>query len=146
MIPQRRELTTALAATLATGTGKPVGVGKAPEAWDLAVGYYVLYSIDGGEFYGPPLTAPESDGEIVYQVTSVGSRQDHVEWLSDRARATLLGRDSGGAFQVVIAPPAGWVVADRRSEGGFSGASYDGLPPNQVWSGIERYVICVTPA
>ncbi len=143
-VPDRQLVTSALLTMLAAGTGKPVGDHKAPLA--TAPPYSVLYSIPGGGFWGAALVGPDADADFVYQVDSVGLKRNQAEWLADRVRRSVLARSSSGAFQVTITPPAGLKVADRLPDGGPGGVQVAGVPPHEVFSVAERFVLRVVPA
>lgn len=130
-VPTRRELNDSLRTLLATATGRPIGVVRAPyknsDVTQVAdVPYAIIYPIVGGNFSGSPLFHPEEDAAFTYQVTSVGLRDDQAEWMADSVRVGLLGRGSDGNFvnamtvpnmTVVMreptGPPGGLTVVDR---------------------------------
>lgn len=144
MIPlATRDLTSALIAMLQTATARPVGDGEVPQGFTIEQGYYIVYGIpNDGYFDG--LEAAGQDADVVYQVTSVGKRRDHADWLADRARLTILAR-TGPTFQVAFVPPAGMKVIDRRPDSGLPGTPVSqGTPPNQRWQVAERFVLSVT--
>jgi hypothetical protein len=95
----RGAFTTALAAMLAAATGKPVGRSRIPSS---APPYYLLAFIDQS-VSGAPLADLNEDASLVYQVTCVSGPDparpgstgspEQVDWLADRARAAILGRD-----------------------------------------------------
>lgn len=68
----------------------PAQGGKTPN-----LPYFIVYPIEGGDFYGPPLGDPESSATLVFQVTSVGDSPKQVEMVADRIRRTLLARADG---------------------------------------------------
>lgn len=143
-VPDRQLLTTALLTMLVSGTGKPVGDHKAPLSTDPP--YCVLYSIPGGGFWGAGLVAPDADADFVYQVDSVGLKRNQAEWLADRVRRSMLARSASGAFQVTLTPPTGLKVADRLPDSGPGGVQVSGIPPHEVFSVAERFVLRVVPA
>lgn len=142
-VPDRQLITTALVAMLGTGTGKAIGDHKAPT---LTPGqpYAIVYALTSAEFWGPGLVAPESSGDFVYQVDSIGATRAQAEWMGDRVRRTILAR-ANGAFQVAFPVVAGWTMADREHAGG-GGVDVAGVPPNEVFTVPERYTLRVTPA
>jgi hypothetical protein len=77
------------------GAGVNVGDGKAPEG---PLPYAVVYDIAGPPLSGT-LEEPNEDGELVYQVTCVGSTAEQARWMCDKVITTLL---------------AGLTVAGRR--------------------------------
>lgn len=94
-----RLFTNALAATLAAGTGKPVGRGRRPDGDPDH--YYILYRLPR-QTDGAPVTDLNEDATITYQITCVSAKdtglpgsfgtQDQLEWLEDKAREVVLGR------------------------------------------------------
>lgn len=102
-VPARRKLNTAVLALLRTATGRPLEMVRAPfKNGDVEqvedVPYGILYPIPGGGFSGSPLYHPDEDASFVYQVTSVGLRDDQAEWMADKVREAMLGRDDQGSF------------------------------------------------
>lgn len=95
-----RLVTNALKALLAEGSEKPVGEGVKPEGDPSE--YYILHFIDR-QTYGAPYADLNEDCTLIYQVDSVSGRdvtdpdsygtQDQMEWLVDKAREVLIGRD-----------------------------------------------------
>lgn len=63
--------------------------------------YVVVYVVPEGEPSGP-VDAPDADGSIVWQLTSVGEGAEQALLTADRARSAVLGRTL--------------VVPDRRFE------------------------------
>lgn len=146
MTPDIREITDWFL-SLIGGTGKPVGNHEIPELPNTKSPHFIVYSIPGGGFSGPALTAPHADAEMVFQVTSVGWQPQQAQWMAALARRTVIDRTAGGAFQVAgPTPPTGWVVNDRRPLGGPGGVDSEGNLPHRVYSVVDRYVVCVTPA
>lgn len=142
--PARQLLGSNLVTAVATATGKPCGDAKAP--LDVAPPYAVVHTISGGGYWGPGLVAPEDSADWVYQIDAVGDRRDQAEWLADKIRLTVLGRDAAGAFLTAISEPSGLRIIDRRSDGGAGGVEVEGTPPHEVYTASERYVVSVTPA
>lgn len=97
-----RVFTNALQAMLATGSGKPVGKGRRPDGTPGS--YYILYRVDR-QTDGAPYTDLNEDATLVYQITAVSGpdpndpdsygTQDQLEWLEDKAREVILGRNPG---------------------------------------------------
>ncbi|MGI8426217.1 MAG: hypothetical protein ACR2M4_06395 [Actinomycetota bacterium] len=146
-ILDRREFTANLRTALATATGRPIGNHVAPDppagANSPSVPYGILYAVGGGGFGGPEFASPTADAAVVYQVTSIGIRPDQVEWLADRVRKTILGRDVNGAFVTAITAPTGYVLGDRWPD---AGAGPIDPGDNSLYSLAERYVFWLTPA
>lgn len=60
--------------------------------------YAIVQPLEGGDLYGPPLTAPEADAELPYQITCVGVDHRSATWVADEVRTVMCGRDSHGVF------------------------------------------------
>ena len=139
MTPDRRPVTEALVAFLATATGKPVGRATAPLGVDgtpAAPPFAVVYPLPGGDTWGPVYDAPDAGAQLPYQVTSVGLRADQAEWLADKVRQAMLGRTNGALTPLVV---SGVTVLDR-SITGYGGAVVDG----DVVSVPDSYLVHVT--
>jgi hypothetical protein len=100
-VTARLPVTRALAALVEQTTGRPCGIGELPRVqgksgWEPAAVPYTILDSLLAEFTGPPLWDWHADAAWSYQVTSVGQRADQVEWLADRVRAGLVGRDGDG--------------------------------------------------
>jgi hypothetical protein len=106
---------------------------------DAALPYVVVYAIMGGELSGPPLTNPEADAELIYQVTSVGGTPTQATWMDDKVRALVVGRTSTGDFTTPLSVPNG-VVVDRQSLSGSSGPTATG----SLWQTVPRYGVRVS--
>ncbi|MFJ6136484.1 hypothetical protein [Kitasatospora sp. NPDC092286] len=138
---QGRVVSLALRDALAAGTGRSCGYGAAPVAADKPTGntipYSVLYPL-GGTSSGPPFGDQAGDGRMVYQITSVASTAEQVEWMADKVRATLLAVGPKGGFVTPIVP-AGHTVIGREidKEDGQSVA-------NGVYSYVTRVLLHVT--
>ena len=144
----RLPVTRALAALVEQTTGRPCGMGELPRVqgksgWEpAAVPYTILDSLPA-EFTGPPLWDWHADAAWSYQVTSVGERADQVEWLADRVRAGLVGRDDDGWAHDLRIPQLR--VIDREltyDAGGEPSVSAAGA----IVSYVQRVTITVTPA
>lgn len=142
--PDRDPVTQALKVFLANETGKLVGVCEAPSGATPADGFYVLYPMPGGSVSGT-LGEPDRQASLVYQVTSVGKRDDQVQQLADRAYDVVLDRAASGAFENALAP-AGAAVIDRAPQGGRGGIEPEGSGPERVLSIPEAFVITVEPS
>lgn len=84
--PLVRKHTSAVIATL-EALGLKVGDAKAPAGGPP---YVVVYPIPGGRAAGT-LGEPESDAELIYQVTCVATTRYQAEWLVDEAMGLLDG-------------------------------------------------------
>jgi len=139
-----RVFTNALAAALAAGSGKPVGRGRRPDG--NPDHYYILYRLprqtDGAYF-----TDLNEDATITYQVTCVSAQdtgvpgsfgtQDQLEWLEDKAREVILGRDpvTRDWLHDITAP--GIRVLARRADVEAGGTSD---PTDGIMSSASRFV------
>ncbi|MEU0722878.1 hypothetical protein [Streptomyces sp. NPDC006140] len=149
MTVARLPVTRALAALVEKATGRPCGVGELPRVqgtsgeWKpAAVPYTILDSLPG-EFSGPPLWDWHADAVWTYQVTSVGEREDQVQWLADRVRAGVVGR-SGDQWTHDLRVPEARVI-DRELDhdaGGEPSVSAAGV----IVSYVQRFTITVTSA
>lgn len=119
---------------------------KVPADADLAKGYGIVYTIDGGGYTGPPWWAPESTGVLVFQVTSTSTTKGGAQWLADRVRLSILSRADAGGFQVAFAPPVGWKITNREPDGPLPGVDIAGDSKNRVFSIPERYRFHVEPS
>ncbi|MGW1468552.1 hypothetical protein ACWCPT_29925 [Streptomyces sp. NPDC002308] len=145
----RRPFTTALAALLVSATGMPVGRGRMPDA---APPYLLLYSLDGATT-GAPFADEHEDASFVYQVTCVSGPDpsrpgsagavDQVEWLADKVKRAVLGRDTGtGRWAVPLAIPGVKVMC--RDPDVEPGATND--PADAIISYVIRFRFDLTPA
>ena len=105
-LPILADHTAGLLAALVAGLAVPVGDGDA-EALDPP--YVVLYRLSGGVSDGP-ITDPDIDVEIPYQLTSVARTSAAAEYLADQARAaaqtlTVAGRRVLAVYPLPASPP-----------------------------------------
>lgn len=142
-VPDRRLLTDAVIAAVASATGKPCGDHRAPVGVDPP--YTIVWSIPGGRYWGPWLSAPDSCADFVVQVDSVGRQRAQADALAAQVRDLMLDRSGSGAL-AVITPPPGWRIADRSADGGPPGVDVGGDSPHYVFSVPERFVLRVVPA
>ena len=97
---ERLPVTMALSALLTSATSIAVGRGSKPP--NAAPPYYLLHAMPAA-FSGAPFTDLNEDSSLVYQVTSVSGPDpitpdshgvaDQAEWMADKARTAILGRD-----------------------------------------------------
>ncbi|MDN0193917.1 hypothetical protein [Streptomyces sp. S.PNR 29] len=148
MSAPRLPVTRALAALIEKATGRPCGIGELPRVqlesgeWEPAGAPYTVLDSLPGEFSGPPLEDWHADAAWGYQVTSVGEREDQVQWLADRVRAGIVGRASGRWAYDLHIPQAR--VIDRELDheaGGEPSLSAAGA----IVSYVQRFTITVTP-
>lgn len=111
-----------------------------------ASSYYMLSQIGGGSFSGPPLTAPEIDEEIVYQLDAVAARRDQAQLMADRGKELMVGRDATGALRFALTMPGGWVESGRIRNDVPGGVDQEGAPPSVVYTAPNRYTVQVTPS
>lgn len=131
-------------AVLLEDIGRPVGRSRVPtlptdDQVDADPPYIILYPITGGEFWGAPLTAPEDAAGLVYQVASIGLRQDQAQWMADQARLKLIDRNDQGGYISTLSIP-GLHVVMRTVEGPPSGPIQEG----KIWQVVEDYKITVS--
>ena len=105
---------------------------------DAPLPYAIVYAIDGGDIYGPPLTDPEGDVECIFQVTCVGGTSAQAILVADEVRTTVLGRNPTGTFLTPLELPAGEVI-DRQSAFGMPGTSRTG----KLWNAFPRFTLYV---
>ena len=96
----RLPVTMALSALLTSATSIPVGRGSKPP--DVAPPYFLLHTVTA-QTGGAPFADLNEDSSLVYQVTSVSGPDpvkpdshgvaDQAEWMADKARTAILGRD-----------------------------------------------------
>ncbi|WP_172387350.1 hypothetical protein [Streptomyces sp. MNP-20] len=135
-----RIISLAVQAMLSSATGRSCGYGSAPTASSTptgaAVPYSVLYPV-GSTSDGPPFGDASADARIVYQVTSVATTAEQVEWMADKVRTGMLAQTPRGYAHAITAP--GYVVMSREldKEEGVTAAS-------GVYSYIQRFAIEVT--
>lgn len=80
-----RDHTDALLGVLAA-TGKDIGDAQTPP--DAALPYIVLYPMPGSTRSGP-ISDPNADAELLYQITCVGATREQAEWMRDAAAAAM---------------------------------------------------------
>jgi hypothetical protein len=143
-----RLFTNALHGLLTTGTGKPVGRGRRPDG--NPADYYILHRIDRITS-GAPFTDLNEDATLIYQVTSVSGpdpadpasfgTEDQLEWLEDKARQAILGRDPATGLWLHPLTVPGIKVMSRRPDveaGGTPDAE------NGIMSSASRFAFDLT--
>lgn len=153
----RRPVTTAVAAMLATASGMPVGRGRIPRSTAdptklVDPPYYVLYLVDAA-LGGAPLADDNEDLTLIYQVTSVSGPNpaepgssgttDQTEWMADKARKAFLARDPGTGLWVNTLTVAGAKVTGRRLDTEPGGTND---PADAIISYVQRFGIDLTSA
>lgn len=106
--------------------------------------YVVLYQVAGGGSSGPPLTAPDADAEIVFQLDGVGQIRGSAQWARDWACNVLIGRNPDGSFKVALDLPADLAVCDRLLDETMSGVDREGTPPNATFTAAQRVRVAIT--
>ncbi|MER6131902.1 hypothetical protein [Streptomyces sp. NPDC001815] len=135
-----REVSLAVQKTLAASTGRSCGYGTAPTSSSTPTGttvpYGVLYPL-GVTTSGPPYGDGDADARVLFQVTSVASTAEQVEWMADKVRTALLARSKGIYSNAITV--AGYAVMGRELDK-EEGISVSG----GVYSYVQRYVLTVT--
>ncbi|WP_382465828.1 hypothetical protein ACFIN9_26530 [Streptomyces noursei] len=151
MTAPRLPVTRALAVLIEKSTRRPCGLGELPRLqnesgeWEAAPTPYTILDSLPGHFGGPPLSDWHADAAWTYQVTSVGDRDDQVQWLADRVRVGIVGRTgegTGWAHDLVV--PQGRVI-DRELSYDAAGESSTSAA-GAIVSYVQRITITVTPA
>jgi hypothetical protein len=141
--------TSALLATLQTGTGFPVG-DHGPPTPTVAVPrptagrYCILQAIPGGALFGSQAFEAEM-ATLVYQVDSMARSRAQCQWLADRVRQVMLDRGpSSYVHQIIV---SGWVLA-HRSQQTVDSPVDEGRDETgeSLWSCRERYEVTVVPS
>lgn len=146
----RLPVTMALSALLASASGLPVGRGSKPT--NANPPYYLLYALPA-EVSGAPLADEHEDASFVYQVTSVSGPDptkpdsrgvaDQAEWMGDKARTAILGRDPvTGLWLHTLTIPGAKVIG--RSLDTEPGGTND--PSDAIMSYVQRFRFDLTPA
>lgn len=140
---ERRLVTEALEALLAAATGKPCGTGALPlvEGRPAEPPYTVVRSLTL-TLDGAPFTDLHEDSGTSYQVECVARSHAQAEWLADRVRTGVLGRDARGAWLHALTVP-GWACYAR--ELGLDAGPEDD-PGAVIVSYVIRFQLHWTPA
>lgn len=147
---QRLPVTMALSALLASATGLPVGRGRKPES--AIPPYYLLYAVPAS-VSGAPFSDLNEDATLVYQVVSVSGPDpsdpdshgvaDQAEWMADKARTAILGRDPvTGLWLNPLTITGAKVIA--RSLDTEPGGTND--PSDAIMSYVQRFRFDLTSA
>jgi hypothetical protein len=147
---QRRLVGKAVARTLATVSGMPVGhIAKPPGAEPP---YYLLTAIST-DLAGAPLADENEDMSVVYQVTAVtgpapsvpGSHAsaEQADWMADTARTAFLARDpdTGLWLHPITVPGAHVYARSLDVEPGGSTDASDAIIDN-----VQRFKFDLTSA
>lgn len=148
----KRPVTNAFATMLATATSLSVGRGKMPTTVPRPHYYYVLYSLTT-DLSGPELADLNEDLSLVYQVTSVSGPDpdepdsagtvDQAEWLADKARKAVLGRDPNTGLWLHTLTVTGAKVMTRALDTEPGGTND---PADAIISYVQRFRLGLTPA
>lgn len=141
-------VTKALVALLEEDTGRSVGEGSKPEGDPSH--YYIVYFITRTTS-GAPFSDLNEDAELTYQITSVSGpepddpdsygTQDQTQWMDDKARRAVLGRDPSTRQWInPLSIPGGRVIA--RREAGGAGETPDAT--DAIMSSAPRFTFTVT--
>lgn len=151
---ERRLVTIALRDLIETATGKRCGLVTVPLEGTSTVPppFYVLTPVSN-TVHGAPMADMSEDATLVYQVTCVSgpvpgdpsSRGgvDQAEWLADKARTAILGRDLGSRQWLHPLTVAGARCIARRPEI-EPGAT--NLPGDATITYVIRFVFDLTTA
>lgn len=121
-------------------------VGDSELPADRTFPYHILYSVgDAPPPDGPPLTGPEEDLALGFQITTVGSGRKQAQWGADKIRGFMTGRSSTGAFVHDLPSVAGWKVTGRLGSTP-GGVAPEGSAPNTLYNVPDRYTLHVTPS
>ncbi|WP_416520007.1 hypothetical protein [Streptomyces achromogenes] len=145
---KRRAVTAALK-TLLESTGRPVGLGKMPQAQPP---YFILYDVDTS-VSGAAFADDNEDLSVVYQVTTVSGPDptvqsstgslDQAEFWADKAREAILRRDPDTGQWATALTVAGARVVCRKLETEPGGTSD---PTDGIISYVQRFRFDLTPA
>jgi hypothetical protein len=152
---ERRLVTDQVAEILTAASGKPVGRARIPTAADgvtpVEPPYYLLYAMDAA-VDGAPFADESEDATVVYQVTSVSGPdpdvpnstgdQSQAEWLADKARTGLLGRNpaTGAWLHPLTVPGYQCMGRGLDTEPGAVATPGDG-----IISYVQRFRFDLTP-
>lgn len=138
---ENRVFTDALIGMLAAATGTPVGDGRHPDG--TPDHYYILYRVDRVTS-GAPYSDLNEDATLVYQITSVSApdpndpdsfgARNQLEWLEDKARTAVLGRDPASRRWLHDITAPGIKVMARRpgAEPGGTPDATDGIMSSAI--------------
>lgn len=143
----RNDLTTAFLAALNASTGWLVGDANVPSGIDeqgdeALYPYLTVFEIPGGHFWGS-LADPAECVDYVYQIDSVGRTAVQSRVAAQRVRGLLLDRVT--PFAVVLPGDCELreITPDMLSSGG---QTREGVPPRELYTSSDRYVLRVVVA
>lgn len=106
--------------------------------------YVIVYRIQGGDSYGPPLWDPNADLNLVYQIDAVGERRDQAEFVGSLVAQIMIGTSNGSPLYQLNLPPE-ISECGRLRHDVPGGVDVEGDPPHEVFTLPGRYEVCVTP-
>lgn len=152
---EKRLVTNWLVETLAEASEMPVGRGRQP-ADGKPPPFYLVYSVDTS-VGGAPLADRNEDASFVYQITSVSgpdadtaqstATQEQLEWMADKARTVILGRDTGTGLWLNPMVIGGISCMARSLEvewGGQPGGTSE--QEAAIMTYVQRFRFALTPA
>lgn len=107
--------------------------------------YLAVFAIPGGSFSGPPLTAPDADAELIYQLDAIGTRRDQAQAMGDWAAGVVVGREASGLFRVSFEDIPGWKVADRMPTDTTPGGVEVVPAATTLYRDTRRFTLALTP-
>ncbi|MFD9004522.1 hypothetical protein ACFV0T_26775, partial [Streptomyces sp. NPDC059582] len=124
--------------------------GRRPDNMADPSHYYIVYFITRTTD-GAPFSDLNEDADITLQITSVSGpdpsdpksfgTQDQLQWLDDKARRAVLGRDPVTRRWLHEMAVPGARVTGRRAAG-EAGETPD--PTDAIMSSAQRFTFCVT--
>ncbi len=143
VVVKRRVLDEAVLSVLDGQASFPVMLGELAGLTDEEIEdgkYAILTPIPSGEALGgPPLTAPDADQAIEYDVTAVGKDRRQAGWVADECRRILLSRSATGALLYAVS-------ADGHSELDRSPAGPTGAVTllDGIYQAVDSYRVSVS--
>lgn len=109
----REEVLTWLVEWLARYTDKEIGLSDVPSATPM-LPYAVVNLLPSPTPTGA-WADPETDHEMVLQITSVGASPVQAAWMSDTVRYALTARDENGVYVYPMDEPKGFTISNRST-------------------------------
>jgi len=107
--------------------------------------YLAVFQLPGGRFSGPPLTAPDADAELLFQLDAIGRRRDQAQLQGDKACALLIGREADGSYTHDFGAVEGWKVTGRMPADTTPGGVETIQATPTLYRDTRRYTIALTP-
>jgi hypothetical protein len=154
---ERLPVTRMVAAALTSASGGlAVGRGKIPPSDDgvtpVNPPYYLLYALPLS-LSGAPYADMNEDASLIYQVTSVSGPdpsipqsagdEDQAEWMADKARTGILGRNPVTGLWLYEVAPTGWRCLCRELD---IEPGADSAPGDGIISYVQRFRFDLTPS